>query len=570
VAFDFIALLVVVLLIVAKQLIGGDIQGWAIGSLLSAMVISAIAFWGLFIFTPTIIKWLRQRLSIDLDGDHWQAKLLRLMQDFSDSLTLVRHSGKTITVLSLSVVIRLLKYFSFYLLFMSVAGPSFNSLASLPTEQIVGALIGGEIGASLPVPTFMSFGAYEAGGTLVFQLLGVADKAGAVISLLGVHIWSQAVEYIIGIILLCVFVLLTRRNKRLDNQKVSKGFAWLSWSAAGLVFVAGSFWLALELRAAKKMGSITPPEVGVSTLSDNAEWLVRSQSELQSLNGFVVWSSNRNGNHDILKLSLPEMTISNLTQHPHAEYYPRVSPDGTRMVFSRSQQPWVSQRNTVAWDLYLLDLNTLQETPIATQATFGNWVSNDEITFLKNATSVVKVNLQTMARESLYNSGVDNSMPAGAKIVTPEYNSVNDQLVFSGKQSQIGLKTGFWGTAIMINKQHQGIHDGCQIAWASDGMSMYQVANGGRQGNQFMNIDPSTYELTPMLDLSGEFSHEYFPKDSSNGEYLVFAASRGDHEHDQADYELFLWKKGSNPEKATRLTFHTGNDNWPDVHIEDK
>ena len=52
--------------------------------------------------------------------------------------------------------------------------------------------------------------------------------------------------------------------------------------------------------------------------------------------------------------------------------------------------------------------------------------------------------------------------------------------------------------------------------------------------------------------------------------YMVFGASRSpkEHEHDVADYEIFLWKKGSDAGKATRLTFHTGNDNWPDVYIE--
>ena len=62
----------------------------------------------------------------------------------------------------------------------------------------------------------------------------------------------------------------------------------------------------------------------------------------------------------------------------------------------------------------------------------------------------------------------------------------------------------------------------------------------------------------------------YWPKDSSNGEYMVFGASRSpkEHEHDTEDYEIFLWKVGSDSSKATRLTFHTGNDNWPDVYIE--
>jgi len=73
-----------------------------------------------------------------------------------------------------------------------------------------------------------------------------------------------------------------------------------------------------------------------------------------------------------------------------------------------------------------------------------------------------------------------------------------------------------------------------------------------------------------VVNLVDEFNHEYWPKESTDGGYLVFGASRGpkDHEHDTKDYEIFLWKLGSDPSKATRLTFHTGNDNWPDAYIE--
>ena len=84
-----------------------------------------------------------------------------------------------------------------------------------------------------------------------------------------------------------------------------------------------------------------------------------------------------------------------------------------------------------------------------------------------------------------------------------------------------------------------------------------------------MNVDPETLEHTTLINLDGEFTHEYWPKDSSNGEYMVFGASRSkkEHEHDTQDYEIFLWRVDSHANTATRLTFHTGNDNWPDVHI---
>jgi len=48
---------------------------------------------------------------------------------------------------------------------------------------------------------------------------------------------------------------------------------------------------------------------------------------------------------------------------------------------------------------------------------------------------------------------------------------------------------------------------------------------------------------------------------------MVLGASAEGHEHDRADYEIFLWRVDTPPETAVRLTFHTGNDNWPDLFL---
>jgi len=40
------------------------------------------------------------------------------------------------------------------------------------------------------------------------------------------------------------------------------------------------------------------------------------------------------------------------------------------------------------------------------------------------------------------------------------------------------------------------------------------------------------------------------------------------HEHDLADYEVYIWDINTDKEKGpVRITFHTGNDRWPDIHI---
>jgi len=572
IAFDFIALLVVVLLIIVKQLLGGDLQGWVFGAMASAVVLSLIAMLGLFVITPWFSRFMDKTLPAKSVESLW-AKALSLLRDFSNSLQSVRAARKTGQVLVLSIVIRLLKYLGMYLLFLGVAAPSFEELAGLPVEHAVGALIGGEIGASLPIPTFMSFGAYEAGSALVFQLLGVTNQAAAVVTMLCVHIWSQIMDYLLGGVLLAIFILLVRRAKSAPDMAKSKApnrlIQLANFAVAGMVLMLGSGFLAYQLWAASKLGSISAPAAG-AVAEDQDEWRALSQQHTSALNGFVVFSSNRDGNHDIFKLDLASFALSKLTEHPHTETYPRISPDGKRLVFARAHQEWVSQRNTVAWDIYMLDIESGEQQKIGEGGTAPAWISDTEITFLQNAMNVVKVNVDSLVSQTLFEPGSGNAMPKGAKLQNPSINPVTGDLTFTARQNQIGSPHGHWGTALHSGDSHRPVYPGCELRWSLDGQQLYQVAKGGRDdGLRIVLVDQADLTLNTMIDLEGEFSHEYWPKESSDGSYFVFGASRGkkDHEHDVADYEIFLWKADSNPDQATRLTFHTGNENWPDVFI---
>lgn len=572
IAFDFIALLVVVFLIIAKQLLGGDVQGWALGAMISAVVLCVVALAGLFVLTPWANRFIAKNFSAKQESGLW-FKLTELLNNFSDSLSAVRNAGKTTQVIALSVIIRILKYAGMYMLFQAVAGPSFKELADLPLEHTVGALIGGEIGASLPVPTFMSFGAYEAGGALVFQLLGVSNQAAAVVTLLSVHIWSQLMEYILGGILLATFIFIVRRAKDSSNAQVSltrkRVVQVASFIGAGGVLAVGSGFLAYQLWAATKLGALSAPAAG-QVSEDANEWRQLSKDHVRSIDGFVVFSSNRDGNHDIFKLDFKTFELSKLTSHPNTETYPRISPDGSKLVFARAHQVWMSQRNSVAWDIYVLDIASGKESKVASNGTAPAWVDNESVTYLQESTKVTKVNIGDLSSTVLYESGVNNAMPKGAALQNPKYNPTTGEFVFTGRQNQIGMHSGHWGTALSNGDTHRGVHNGCEIAWNSAGTDLFQVTTGGRDStNRVVKIDKDTLKVSSLIDLEGEFTHEYWPKESSNGEYMVIGASRSrkEHEHDVADYEIFLWKAGSQPQEATRLTFHTGNDNWPDVFI---
>ena len=68
-----------------------------------------------------------------------------------------------------------------------------------------------------------------------------------------------------------------------------------------------------------------------------------------------------------------------------------------------------------------------------------------------------------------------------------------------------------------------------------------------------------------LMDLPGRRSHEYFPRLSPDGKWLVWGATDKGHDHDLFDYELYLWKIGEPFETATRITYNSGNDRWPDI-----
>ncbi len=582
IAFDFVALLVIVIFIVITQSFGTGITGWAIGALVMASVLSAVAVFSLFRITPWFVKSVENFKPIksalpDWQAEQsWRAKAIELLHSFNQSLQAVLDSGKASLVISISVLIRVLKYFGFYLLFQAVAAKSFPELAALPVEHIVSALIGGEVGASLPIPAFMSFGVYEVGSSLVFQLLGVADQAATFVTMLCVHIWSQLIEYLLGGVFIVTFVLSTRLQKeprdqeseldRLSNNKIRKAGAYM---LAGIVLLMGTVFLTFQLWTTTKLGALSAPPTG-SITSDGEPSQLLSQQPGSNIDGFVVFSSNRDGNHDIFRRDLKTFELDKLTNHPNTETYPRISPNGELLVFSRAHQPWVSQRNTVAWDVYLLNLKTMQERKIASNGTAPQWLNDSEISYLRDATVVERVNVNTLASSVIYQGGANNNMPAGARLQNPKFNDATKQLVFTARQSEIGSNTGHWGTAIDTNGKHRAVLNGCELGWTSDLSGLYQVTPGAPDGTlHIVSVNPKTLEHKTLINLRGEFTHEYWPKDSSNGEYMVFGASRGSdqHEHDTQDYEIFLWKLGSDSGQATRLTFHTGNDNWPDVFV---
>jgi hypothetical protein len=282
----------------------------------------------------------------------------------------------------------------------------------------------------------------------------------------------------------------------------------------------------------------------------------------KQLNGFLVWSSNRSGNHDLYLYSLPEGNIKQLTTHPHSEYYPRISPDGKQVVFARSHEPWVSQRNIYAWGIWLLDLESGRERLLARDGNVPTWSANGKhVYFQRYGNEVVKLDVRTKKEQIVFKSGESVQVPPKTVLETPAISSRGGRLA-------VTLRNTMRATAIVekdgvVTK----IGEGCQLNWGPKDTYLYTIDHGGKMQNAIFKIDPQTLKAQKWFDSPGPFSHEYFPKVDNTGDVLVYGASAGGHQHDTADYEIFLWAIGQPASQAVRITHHTGNDCWPDIYL---
>ncbi len=551
--FDLIALALLLGMLLIYQLITSELQPWLIGSLLVVALVSG----GLLVFLFPVLSFLGRRLEpLTQGGKKLITRPARLVRETALALQKVRTSGIVMPLLALSLGVRFTKYLGLYLLFLGVVLPSFSAIVTSPAPVLI-TLISAEAAASLPVPAFMSFGTYEAGGALTMIALG-AEKVASGIILLVLHIWSQIVDYSLGITSLILFFFVASR------AGPSAGTAWQPRSrryifAALVLLVVGVAFFALQARKVMKMGSLTAPQPGISVARDKNAAIVPL---LKNLHGFVVWSSNRFGNHDIVMLSLPEQKLSRLTTNPHTEYFPRISPDGTRIVFCRSQVPWVSQRNPVPWDVYMLDLKTGKEQLVVQNGNVPTWSANGKrIRFQRQANQFVEYDLVTKKEKVLLATAGKISLPATVMLETPAWSDRRHQLA-------VTLRGTMRATAVIgQNGLVKKVAGGCELNWAPDSSYLYHVDHGGKGGNVFFKVDPDTLKREIWFDSPTEYSHEYFPKVGNRGEYLVYGASTGDHEHDRADYEIFLWRIGSPWQGALRLSHYTGNDCWPDIYL---
>jgi len=290
------------------------------------------------------------------------------------------------------------------------------------------------------------------------------------------------------------------------------------------------------------------------------------------LDGLILWSSNRSGNHELYLLDLRAGALRQLTHHPNVDYFGRFSPDGTQIAFLRSQREWVSARETTGWDVFLMDADGTHERRIARGGYYPGWTADGRAVVFHRQGRVFRYDVAA-GRETLLFDG-PAELPGVAEIGDFELAPDGRRLAFGLRGTfagALGLQGPFSG-AVVLDLPARTLavltrEQACEPTWAPDGRSLLWVETGGRGGTRIMTGSPDGGGRRPFMDLPGAYSHEYFPRLSNDGRWLVWGAAAEGHEHDRADYEVFLWAVGTPVVEAVRLTHHAGNDQWPDLHV---
>ena len=309
-----------------------------------------------------------------------------------------------------------------------------------------------------------------------------------------------------------------------------------------------------------------PPAAPVAGTADEQDREVRAfQSLGRDLHGAIVWSSNREGNHELYRADLATGQITRLTSHPHVDYLSRYSPDGRQISFLRSTRPWVSFREVDGWDLMVMDADGSNQRRVAERAYHATWSPDGRALVFTRDNKVMALDVASGVERLLYD-GADR----------PTAGRLDDAVLGPGNRLAFALKgvsrarrgVGLLSLDAPSFERVSPEPRACQISFIGDTGRVVWVEGTGHGGTRIMHTAAAGAAASVLIDLPGNYSHEYFPVVSRDAKWLVWGAAAEGHEHDRADYEIFAWRIGTPAESAVRLTWSTSNDQWPDLRMD--
>ncbi len=227
-ALDIIVLLVVVCLFIAAApllahwgVLGGEAlrfdNVYALTLALGTVVLGLL--WIVIRHLPTLIDrgarlvdgWSARRESEETASVRVAKKVAAVGLQVAEQIRALQLGHRFLTLLGLSVMLRLIKYSSLYILLVAVVSQWGYSYGDINPLLSTFAFVIAEGVASLPISGFFGFGAYEGAWGMIFSLAHI--KIPSVTSVIfAVHLITQMVAYIYGLVGFLMFLLCNKES----------------------------------------------------------------------------------------------------------------------------------------------------------------------------------------------------------------------------------------------------------------------------------------------------------------------------------------------------------------------
>ena len=221
-----------------------------------------------------------------------------------------------------------------------------------------------------------------------------------------------------------------------------------------------------------------PPKGAEDTPPEDAQAAMRAIGE--KVKGTIVWSSSRLGNHKLFTMKTDGSGTKAITQGDSVDWFPRFSPDGSKILFCRSKSGWVSERdanNSDKWDLFTVSPDGSNLAKVVDSASWGSWIGPSEIIFVRG-TKVLRTKLGSGKEVEVMDSEGVSDLD-GALLQQPEMSRDGKYVAITLRGSK--RETGIWNIA---RKSWVKTGLGCQINWLPDGSGIYWVNPTGNGGSE--------------------------------------------------------------------------------------
>lgn len=546
--FDIFALMPLVVLAV----IGAGAGSFANSGVLAvAAVIIGILFWALIRFLPEVVGWIGRILrGLPLGSGRLSVKLNELIDSVAEELTKYKSTRVYFHLMSLSILVRILKYASLYAFLYALLRPLSFTVSDLDVPKVFLGMVTSELIASLPVSGIAGFGAYEGAWAFAFRLLGFPGNI-ADLTAISHHLFTQIYGYGLGTLAI-VFLMLPVFSKKTATgigrrrPKERTFYFRVMASCVALFILLGGIY---DLSKAR-----TRPE------SQEIIGSKQNSSQLETLSnifpGRILFDSNRSGTFGIYTMIADGSDIRKIVDNEHHEVYPGASPDGRWVVYAVTQ----SLARYAPADIWLVDTAGKNPRRLVRNGTFPSFSDDGStIFFERERKKIMSIDADGSNLRQVYPN--NNSAFTGYSIVKPRISEDGAMVAF---MSDRGGRWSAWidnlsgGGAIRLGK-------GCEPNWYPEGKELIWVSNRNvKAGTGLLRFNEQNGSSKIVQDDGAPFGHEYFPSVSKDGNFLLYSAAPADqHDHAVSNYQIFV--KDLNTGNVVRVTFDNFTNRWPTV-----